>query len=421
MIRIKEEIKKFIIENYENMDNNELSEKTGLTKKQILTFVRNSRKKGVNIPNKKNRLKATQRCLDDSQIEYIKGNYRMLGGKKIAENLGLEYSVVRNFISRYKKEFGFRRNFTEQEIEKIIQEYPNKNTKELAKELGVTYNHLRSTVDNLNKDKGLVKNLKICDEKILKNVKEKISNKSIKYNIFKEDFFKTIDTEEKAYWLGFLYADGCILTPKNKKTNKPKGKVLEISLSEKDREFLEKCRTSLGIEKEVKTRISKIKEKEYKSCRLTCCSTKLCDDLIEKGCLPKKSLILKFPDNKQVPKHLINHFIRGYFDGDGCVSFTISKAKDKRYNIIRDSKNYVVGFVGTEDVLKNINKHLIENADCSEIKLMKKGRAFQLNFGGISNFINIFEYLYKDSTVFMERKAIKFIETIENYEYCPPK
>lgn len=53
--------------------------------------------------------------------------------------------------------------------------------------------------------------------------------------------------------------------------------------------------------------------------RLACYSKKSYTDLINKGCGINKSLILKFPDETQVPQNLISHFIRGYFDGDGCV------------------------------------------------------------------------------------------------------
>lgn len=40
-------------------------------------------------------------------------------------------------------------------------------------------------------------------------------------------------------------------------------------------------------------------------------------DLSKHGCVPNKSLILKFPTT--LPNELVNDFIRGYFDGDGSV------------------------------------------------------------------------------------------------------
>mgnify|MGYP002625860766 CR=1 FL=1 len=47
-------------------------------------------------------------------------------------------------------------------------------------------------------------------------------------------------------------------------------------------------------------------------------SPKMKVDLIRLGAIPNKSLILEFP--KDIPNDLIRHFVRGYFDGDGCIS-----------------------------------------------------------------------------------------------------
>ena len=63
------------------------------------------------------------------------------------------------------------------------------------------------------------------------------------------------------------------------------------------------------------------------------------NDLIKQGCVPNKSLILTFPNKYQVPKNLINHFIRGYFDGDGSI-YEYSKTHAGS-----------ISFIGTESVL----------------------------------------------------------------------
>lgn len=68
----------------------------------------------------------------------------------------------------------------------------------------------------------------------------------------------------------------------------------------------------------------------------------MCNDLISHGCVPNKSLILKPP---KIDNELINHFIRGYFDGDGCVSFN-SK-----------TKVYAVCILGTKEILEYIILH----------------------------------------------------------------
>jgi len=68
------------------------------------------------------------------------------------------------------------------------------------------------------------------------------------------------------------------------------------------------------------------------------------DDLIALGCIPRKSLLLKFPTSNQVPEHLIRHFIRGYFDGDGHFTNT--------------EKCFEAGYIGTEDFIIESLNHL---------------------------------------------------------------
>lgn len=101
-----------------------------------------------------------------------------------------------------------------------------------------------------------------------------MSAKNVLYN------FKVIDTEEKAYWLGFLYADGCVGSTESK---------IELSLAEQDFHHIEKFRDFIGINNKISYR-SAVKAYRY-SFRSESCK----QDLIDKGCIPKKSLILKYP------------------------------------------------------------------------------------------------------------------------------
>lgn len=123
-------------------------------------------------------------------------------------------------------------------------------------------------------------------------------------NTLIKDIFHQIDTEEKAYWLGFLYADGYV----------SKYNQIEISLALKDERHLEK------LKKFVNTNTNIIKD-DYR-CRLLFCSKELANDLAFLGCVNNKSLILTFPTDEQVPQQLVRHFLRGYVDGDGCLCCT---------------------------------------------------------------------------------------------------
>lgn len=217
-----------------------------------------------------------------------------------------------------------------------------------------------------------------------------------KFN-FNENFFEIIDTEEKAYWLGFLYADGYV----SKKENK-----ITLTLSKKDINHIIKFNNCLNSNYNIKTRIintGPFKGKEIATLLLT--SSKMKEDLIKHGCFNCKSLILKFPTT--VPDHLINHFIRGYFDGDGSVF--ISNERHHRSKKIDPIIH--VRILGTYDLLSILVKHLNfsentihslkgYNINIKDFRVKRKIRCKQ-----------IMEYLYKNSTIYLDRKK----QIFDNY------
>ena len=206
---------------------------------------------------------------------------------------------------------------------------------------------------------------------------------------FNEHVFDVIDNEEKAYWLGFLYADGSISSQKS--DNKSRY-VLELTLSAKDIHHLEKFNTFM------KHNEYNIKYREkVNAYRWSVNNKHLWETLNSYGCVPNKSLILKFP-NKRIftSKELIIHFIRGYFDGDGCISRNLSSK----------SVSPDVSLLGTHELLTTI-KNIInkEDIDC-DIKRNKKygdHNVWTLSFKkepGIK-FINL---IYNDSAIYLDRK-----------------
>ena len=93
-----------------------------------------------------------------------------------------------------------------------------------------------------------------------------------KYN---KDYFEKIDTSDKAYWLGFLYADGCI--NRYYKNDKLKSMTLELGLSYKDKEHLEKFKQCLDTNIPIFEKINKLNGQEYKSVRIQLNNTKICN------------------------------------------------------------------------------------------------------------------------------------------------
>ncbi|QWI10073.1 UPF0175 family protein [Bacillus mycoides] len=226
-----------------------------------------------------------------------------------------------------------------------------------------------------------------------RNIDTTIHSRKYRFN---EDYFKKIDTEDKAYWLGFIYADGCVR--ENQGKNKNKGLGLEISLKESDKSHLEKFINQLGIRDSsiIKRRVIKLKNKEYVAYKVVINSTKLCKDLITNGATPRKSLTLQFPSKEIIQDDLLNHFIRGYFDGDGNVG-------------VRNTQRYKncprITVLGTEAFLSDLKNHLEEVFQVTSVKIQRKkdNKAFSYQKTG-NDARKILSYMYNGASVYLERK-----------------
>ena len=213
----------------------------------------------------------------------------------------------------------------------------------------------------------------------------KQQNISLRKKISSDDtIFEKINTEEKAYWLGFLYADGNVYYKEERVTYR-----IELGLAEKDLNHLEKFKKFLNCTNEIKYR------EKTKSYRLMIASKKMCNDLINLGCVPKKSLILTFPNENQVPNHLINHFIRGYFDGDGCIGLNSRSTSPK------------ISVLGTLEFISEI-KNRFQNSVISPKDKRWKNNTFDLRFN-VQPGINFLYTLYNNSNIFLKRKYDRYI------------
>lgn len=275
--------------------------------------------------------------------------------------------------------------YNQKRINKIIKLYKEGyKLKEISKIVGVKSNYISNILKN--------NNVKIKSMSDYYTSEQIATNK--KYN-FNKDYFENINTNEKAYWLGFLYADGCVYIKKNK-NNSSKGAQIEISLKAEDGYHLHNFIYSLNGNIPIRNKKVKLNGKTYEACRLDINSIKMANDLIKHGCVEKKSLILDFPND--LNDEFISHFIRGYIDGDGCIAFYTYKLTDSFHVSILGTSNFLIG-------IKNILEN--NNIKCSNIK-PEKSKAFHLNIYGQNNLVNLFNYLYKDAEVFLGRKYDKF-------------
>ncbi len=231
-----------------------------------------------------------------------------------------------------------------------------------------------------------------CEKKTIHGVLNKsgfkIKNLGVfrKKNFCDEKFFINLNPSS-AYWAGFITADGCLYSKNDKNKN------LSIGLSKIDLQHLINFQKAIKI----KSKISFIKGNN--SARIGIYSELVFDSLVNLGIIPNKSSkmgVVKIPDN------LMNHFIRGFFDGDGCLSG--KKVTHLQFSLI-----------GHKLLLKQIQKILIEKCQVSKVKLYpasytNKSKVLRLQYTG-SQIFKILEFIYKNSKAEtrLRRKYQKYI------------
>ena len=255
---------------------------------------------------------------------------------------------------------------------------------------------IKEYIDNINNKPSLTKLAKKykVNRNILSERLKQLGIKIVNYqNIvkFNENIFDCIDTEEKAYWLGFIFADGYI---SSKRYN------FELSLSSKDQNHLIKFNKFMGHKlNNIKFGKSILNEKVFYKVKWIVRNKHLWNILNSYGCTPRKSLTLKFPNIKIFKsKDLIRHFIRGYFDGDGCISFSN-----------KDHTKIFCNILGTEQFLNVLQNYIPFNHRAlgyNNNDKMSKTRTISFSYKTANNFLN---YLYKDSIIFLDRKYNKFL------------
>jgi len=259
-----------------------------------------------------------------------------------------------------------------------MKNYDNIDWKELAKEYLETQISLTKMSEKYEISRSILTNR-------FKKLGVEIVNRQNEVK-FDESVFDLIDSEEKAYWLGFIYADGYIDANKF---------IFEISLKSSDKEHLEKFNKFMKHKDKnhVKISNSKCGDKCFERCRWYVSNKHLWNILNSYGCTPNKSLTLEFP-NFLIFKydHLIRHFIRGYFDGDGSFS---------RY-LLKTCVNPHIQIIGTHAFLTKILEYSQLNGRFGKDKRWKNNTEY-IEFDK-ENGIKFINYIYDNCTIYLDRK-----------------
>lgn len=299
--------------------------------------------------------------------------------KSISE-ISNELSLKNDYVFKICKESKVRngcRNFSKELTTKIIELYKNGMTaNKIAKEYVVSNHSITRLLQN-------------------NNIHVRSTTGERKYKI-NENYFDTIDTPEKAYILGLLFADG---------HNELKKHTVAMSLVETDKDHLERIRSILGSEKPLEFLDYSQKLFNGYKCqnqyRLLLFNSHICKTLLGYGMVSNKSASLFYP---QIDTALNQHFIRGYFDGNGCMCFS-------------QGKHYISTIVSTSDMCNSISQILKQEIGINSSVLdapNKNGITQYVSISGRLQVKKFMEYLYKDADLYLDRKYQHYIEVFCN-------
>ena len=227
--------------------------------------------------------------------------------------------------------------------------------------------------------------------------------KSRKYTC-NEDYFKDIDTEQKAYWLGFCYADGYLTRDSQYGSLK-----FGLSIGRVDYQHCVKFKEAIeftgNINEYTVTQGYKIGT-EYNRILIT--SEVFARNLMSHGLIERKSNIMNPPIG--VPEELIKHFIRGFQDANGSIM--IVRNKDNP-----DIPSYGISFCGTEPLLEWIQDYLVKEGAIPHKYKYKKRKEEHIvtafNFGGNRQVKHYLGYIYDGATVWLDRKYDRYLSLCE--------
>ena len=360
------------------------------------------------------------------QLEAIKQDYGKVSIKELEKKYNASYSTIQRVLKKY----GFIKGKPEQIKYKYVREHEEEfiqdwidgvlSHEELEEKYQCPYSNLRSRsielkiyrknkIDKINHEDVIKDWLKndctndvICNQYNISNsMLHKILNlheiqldehRNRKY-FFNEKYFDIINDEHKAYWLGFIYADGCHNISRHS---------LSITLQESDIDILCQFYEDIECDKVVNCYYNSDYKKFYANILVQ--HPHLSKTLLKQGVPNDKAFKIKFPSNNIVPDKLKRHFIRGYLDGDGCITLPKDKSKMAwsiigNYDCMYEMKKYIESEI--IHYLIPINKHSQNN---NIYKIGRGGRFVTQTF---------LDWLYKDATIYLQRKYNKYLEIIE--------
>ena len=201
----------------------------------------------------------------------------------------------------------------------------------------------------------------------------------------REDFFDVIDTEEKAYVLGFITADGWITGTR----------VVAIELAEHDREHLERIRDLLSPGQILARHEVQRGHRRGQQWRLSIASVRLVTALRKLGVGPCKSHDVG--PCRRVPVALRKHYWRGVFDGDGSIVRRAGKTPES-------PRDWMFELTGSYPMAEGFRSFVTKNGVETSANVLPAGNVARFGFGGLGVARAGAALLYGNANLFLARK-----------------
>lgn len=301
------------------------------------------------------------------------------------------YIDIENIISKFNTEEHYIREvLKENQIDRTYNQFSNELYQRIiSKYLGSTKQY-QIEYDLCVSGTGI---RRIIDRAGIKRRGWSFSNQKYKRN---SHYFDIIDTPNKAYILGLLYADSC---------NHVAHSAINITLQEGDKSVLDAIKKEIEYEGPIRFNPMHKKNPNYKNVYILCINDEYMSKQLENlGVVNAKSLKIKFP--KFLNKELLSHFCRGYFDGDGNIYYY-----EKLHKCATQT-------VGTLDFCENLSKTLINIGIKNNIKHPKQcgSNTFILQTSGNKSSMQFLSWMYKEANIKMERKYKQYLDFCNKYQ-----
>lgn len=198
-----------------------------------------------------------------------------------------------------------------------------------------------------------------------------------------EDYFNTIDSQLKAYFLGLIITDGCIYS-KNGRTPS-----VSLTLQKNDAYLIDRFIKEIHSNKVVTA-------DGRGCCEVAINSSKMVSDLHKYGVQERKSLQAIFPSN--LPIDYYPSLLRGIIDGDGSISFYARKGRKCHTKAIRLCS-------GNEKFLLDIVGFLHRVVDIDTVNVYRdKENLWSIAYRKTASLLKLIDYLYSGAEIYMKRK-----------------